>query len=103
MASPSAARNPTEVQMSQLVLPCHTNHRGELSTGQLLKWMDTAACLSGKPSSPSGALVLLGCQGRHQAGSTGASSSAASLAVQRRAYLGVTPAGDPRHSVLLSN
>ncbi|NWX37633.1 ACO11 thioesterase, partial [Notiomystis cincta] len=46
MGSPSAARNPTEVQMSQLVLPCHTNHRGELSTGQLLKWIDTAACLS---------------------------------------------------------
>ncbi|NXC83926.1 ACO11 thioesterase, partial [Cercotrichas coryphoeus] len=46
MASPLAAQNPTEVQMSQLVLPCHTNHRGELSTGQLLKWMDTAACLS---------------------------------------------------------
>ncbi|XP_044530733.1 acyl-coenzyme A thioesterase 11-like, partial [Gracilinanus agilis] len=39
-------RNPTEVQMSQLVLPCHTNHRGELSVGQLLKWIDTAACLS---------------------------------------------------------
>ncbi|XP_056212424.1 acyl-coenzyme A thioesterase 11 isoform X1 [Falco biarmicus] len=46
MASPSPARNPTEVQMSQLVLPCHTNHRGELSIGQLLKWIDTAACLS---------------------------------------------------------
>ncbi|XP_010076251.1 PREDICTED: acyl-coenzyme A thioesterase 11 [Pterocles gutturalis] len=46
MANPSPARNPTEVQMSQLVLPCHTNHRGELSTGQLLKWIDTAACLS---------------------------------------------------------
>ncbi|XP_074732070.1 acyl-coenzyme A thioesterase 11 isoform X4 [Strix uralensis] len=46
MASPSPTRNPTEVQMSQLVLPCHTNHRGELSTGQLLKWIDTAACLS---------------------------------------------------------
>lgn len=42
-------RNPTEVQMSQMVQPCHTNHRGELSTGQLLKWIDTAACLSGKP------------------------------------------------------
>ncbi|KAM9186574.1 acyl-coenzyme A thioesterase 11 isoform 5-T6 [Mergus octosetaceus] len=38
--------SPTEVQMSQLVLPCHTNHRGELSAGQLLKWIDTAACLS---------------------------------------------------------
>lgn len=59
MASPSQPRNPTEVQMSQLVLPCHTNHRGELSTGQLLKWIDTAACLSGEPSFPSGALVLL--------------------------------------------
>ncbi|XP_061307153.1 acyl-coenzyme A thioesterase 11 [Pezoporus flaviventris] len=46
MASPSHPRNPTEVQMSQLVLPCHTNHRGELSIGQLLKWIDTAACLS---------------------------------------------------------
>uniref|UniRef100_A0A8C6XBL7 Acyl-coenzyme A thioesterase 11 n=1 Tax=Naja naja TaxID=35670 RepID=A0A8C6XBL7_NAJNA len=39
-------RNPTEVQMTQMVQPCHTNHRGELSTGQLLKWIDTAACLS---------------------------------------------------------
>lgn len=85
MASPSPARNPTEVQMSQLVLPCHTNHRGELSTGQLLKWIDTAACLSGKPSSPSGAVLLLGCQGRHPAGSTASNSSAASLAVQYRA------------------
>ncbi|XP_027505003.1 acyl-coenzyme A thioesterase 11 isoform X2 [Corapipo altera] len=46
MVSPLPARNPTEVQMSQLVLPCHTNHRNELSTGQLLKWIDTAACLS---------------------------------------------------------
>lgn len=35
--------------MSQMVLPCHTNYRGELSIGQLLKWIDTAACLSGKP------------------------------------------------------
>uniref|UniRef100_A0A6I8NEP9 Acyl-CoA thioesterase 11 n=1 Tax=Ornithorhynchus anatinus TaxID=9258 RepID=A0A6I8NEP9_ORNAN len=39
-------RNPTEVQMSQMVLPSHTNHRGELSVGQLLKWVDTTACLS---------------------------------------------------------
>ncbi|KAJ6662562.1 hypothetical protein lerEdw1_011699, partial [Lerista edwardsae] len=39
-------RNATEVQMSQMVLPCHTNYRGELSIGQLLKWIDTAACLS---------------------------------------------------------
>ncbi|XP_028259513.1 acyl-coenzyme A thioesterase 11b [Parambassis ranga] len=39
-------RNPTEVQMSQIVLPCHANHCGELSVGQLLKWMDSTACLS---------------------------------------------------------
>ncbi|XP_035279046.1 acyl-coenzyme A thioesterase 11 [Anguilla anguilla] len=39
-------RNPTEVKMSQIVLPCHANHRGEISVGQLLKWMDTTACLS---------------------------------------------------------
>lgn len=35
--------------MSQMVLPCHTNHCGHLGVGQLLKWIDTAACLSGKP------------------------------------------------------
>uniref|UniRef100_H2V771 Acyl-coenzyme A thioesterase 11 n=1 Tax=Takifugu rubripes TaxID=31033 RepID=H2V771_TAKRU len=39
-------RNPTELKMSQIVLPCHANHRGELSVGQLLKWMDSTACLS---------------------------------------------------------
>ncbi|KAK1801428.1 hypothetical protein P4O66_022693, partial [Electrophorus voltai] len=48
-------RNPTEVKMSQIVLPCHANHCGELSIGQLLKWMDSTACLSGVcVSSPSG-------------------------------------------------
>uniref|UniRef100_A0ABI7YND5 Acyl-CoA thioesterase 11 n=2 Tax=Felis catus TaxID=9685 RepID=A0ABI7YND5_FELCA len=46
MAGGEGYRNPTEVQMSQLVLPCHTNQRGELSVGQLLKWIDTTACLS---------------------------------------------------------
>ncbi|XP_030631747.1 acyl-coenzyme A thioesterase 11 [Chanos chanos] len=39
-------RNPTEVKMSQIVLPCHANHCNELSVGQLLKWMDSTACLS---------------------------------------------------------
>ncbi|KAM6962875.1 acyl-coenzyme A thioesterase 11b [Aplochiton taeniatus] len=39
-------RNPTEVKMSQIVLPCHANGCGELSVGQLLKWMDSTACLS---------------------------------------------------------
>lgn len=48
MAEDEGYRNPTEVQMSQLVLPCHTNQRGELSIGQLLKWIDTTACLSGE-------------------------------------------------------
>ncbi|XP_074506161.1 acyl-coenzyme A thioesterase 11-like [Sebastes fasciatus] len=38
--------NPTEVKMSQMVMPCHSNHRQELSVGQLLKWMDSSACLS---------------------------------------------------------
>uniref|UniRef100_A0A8C7XLW4 Acyl-CoA thioesterase 11a n=1 Tax=Oryzias sinensis TaxID=183150 RepID=A0A8C7XLW4_9TELE len=38
--------NPTEVRMSQIVMPCHCNHRQELSVGQLLKWMDSTACLS---------------------------------------------------------
>ncbi|KAF7692325.1 acyl-coenzyme A thioesterase 11 [Silurus meridionalis] len=39
-------RNRTEVKMSQIILPCHANHREELSIGQLLKWMDSTACLS---------------------------------------------------------
>lgn len=47
-------RNPTEVKMSQIVLPCHANHRGELSVGQLLKWMDSTACLSGRKTDDSG-------------------------------------------------
>lgn len=47
-AGAMGGHNPTEVQMSQLVLPCHSNQHGELSAGQLLKWIDTAACLSGK-------------------------------------------------------
>uniref|UniRef100_A0A2I3SRJ9 Acyl-CoA thioesterase 11 n=2 Tax=Pan TaxID=9596 RepID=A0A2I3SRJ9_PANTR len=52
MADGEGYRNPTEVQMSQLVLPCHTNQRGELSIGQLLKWIDTTACLSGNAALP---------------------------------------------------
>lgn len=38
--------NPTEVKMSQIVMPCHSNHCQELSVGQLLKWIDSTACLS---------------------------------------------------------
>ncbi|XP_072298053.1 acyl-coenzyme A thioesterase 11-like [Eucyclogobius newberryi] len=38
--------SPTVVKMSQIVMPCHSNPRQELSVGQLLKWMDSTACLS---------------------------------------------------------
>uniref|UniRef100_H3DMX6 Acyl-CoA thioesterase 11 n=1 Tax=Tetraodon nigroviridis TaxID=99883 RepID=H3DMX6_TETNG len=38
--------SPTEVKMSQIVLPCHCNHQQELCVGQLLKWIDITACLS---------------------------------------------------------
>ncbi|XP_042637265.1 acetyl-coenzyme A thioesterase [Orycteropus afer afer] len=37
---------PAEVQMSQTIQSAHANSRGELSAGQLLKWIDTAACLA---------------------------------------------------------
>lgn len=37
---------PVEVQMCQSILPMHANHQGELGAGQLLKWMDTTACLA---------------------------------------------------------
>lgn len=40
--------SPTEVKMSQIIMPCHSNHRQELCVGQLLKWIDITACLSGK-------------------------------------------------------
>lgn len=59
MAEDEGYRNPTEVQMSQLVLPCHTNQRGELSVGQLLKWIDTTACLSGEAAPGTAALPAL--------------------------------------------
>lgn len=52
-------RNPTEVKMSQIVLPCHANHCGELSVGQLLKWMDSTACLSGRKTSLNVSILLL--------------------------------------------
>lgn len=51
-------RNPTEVKMSQIVLPCHANHCGELSVGQLLKWMDSTACLSGRKTSLNVSVLL---------------------------------------------
>uniref|UniRef100_A0A8D0P345 Acetyl-coenzyme A thioesterase n=1 Tax=Sus scrofa TaxID=9823 RepID=A0A8D0P345_PIG len=37
---------PGEVRMSQAIQPAHTNSRGELSAGQLLKWIDATACLA---------------------------------------------------------
>uniref|UniRef100_A0AAY4BLV1 Acyl-CoA thioesterase 12 n=1 Tax=Denticeps clupeoides TaxID=299321 RepID=A0AAY4BLV1_9TELE len=38
--------NGSDVQMCQSILPCHANHQGGLGAGQLLKWMDTTACLA---------------------------------------------------------
>ncbi|NWU67269.1 ACO12 thioesterase, partial [Pterocles burchelli] len=38
----------SDVCMCQTVFPAHANHRGELSAGQLLKWMDATACLAGR-------------------------------------------------------
>ncbi|XP_053557436.1 acetyl-coenzyme A thioesterase [Bombina bombina] len=35
-----------EVQMCHTVNPWHSNHRWELSAGQLLTWIDTTACLA---------------------------------------------------------
>ncbi|XP_071586178.1 acetyl-coenzyme A thioesterase isoform X2 [Heliangelus exortis] len=35
-----------DVCMCQTILPAHSDHRGELSSGQLLKWMDATACLA---------------------------------------------------------
>ncbi|KAI5771657.1 ACOT12 [Gulo gulo luscus] len=37
---------PGEVRMSQAIQPAHANPRGELSAGQLLKWIDATACLA---------------------------------------------------------
>ncbi|XP_006197680.1 acetyl-coenzyme A thioesterase [Vicugna pacos] len=37
---------PGEVRMSQTIQPAHSNPRGELSAGQLLKWIDATACLA---------------------------------------------------------
>uniref|UniRef100_A0A8C0PZ63 Acyl-CoA thioesterase 12 n=1 Tax=Canis lupus familiaris TaxID=9615 RepID=A0A8C0PZ63_CANLF len=37
---------PGEVRMSRAISPAHANPRGELSAGQLLKWVDAAACLA---------------------------------------------------------
>uniref|UniRef100_A0A8C6K4D9 Uncharacterized protein n=1 Tax=Melopsittacus undulatus TaxID=13146 RepID=A0A8C6K4D9_MELUD len=34
------------VCMCQTVFPTHADHRGQLSAGQLLKWMDATACLA---------------------------------------------------------
>ncbi|XP_054434525.1 acetyl-coenzyme A thioesterase isoform X2 [Pteronotus mesoamericanus] len=41
-----ARPGPGEVHMSQTIQPAHASSRGELSAGQLLKWIDTTACLA---------------------------------------------------------
>lgn len=47
---------PGEVRMSQAVQPAHANPRGELSAGQLLKWIDATACLAGRGLAGRGAV-----------------------------------------------
>lgn len=77
-----AYRNPTEVKMSQIVLPCHANHCGELSVGQLLKWMDSTACLSGRRSENISVFYfesITSCTGKTDKHSFQFSSSSASL------------------------
>ncbi|XP_003479521.1 acetyl-coenzyme A thioesterase isoform X1 [Cavia porcellus] len=37
---------PGEALMTQAIQPAHANARGELSAGQLLKWVDATACLA---------------------------------------------------------
>ncbi|NWR35907.1 ACO12 thioesterase, partial [Tachuris rubrigastra] len=39
-------RSPMDVCMCRGILPAHVDPRGELSAGQLLRWMDAAACLA---------------------------------------------------------
>ncbi|KAM4808583.1 acetyl-coenzyme A thioesterase [Rhinophrynus dorsalis] len=45
-AAMSSGYEKGEVQMCHTVNPWHSNHRGELSAGQLLTWIDTTACLA---------------------------------------------------------
>lgn len=40
--------------MSQAIQPAHANPRGELSAGQLLKWIDATACLAGRSAAGRG-------------------------------------------------
>lgn len=51
---------PGEVRMSQAIRPAHANSRGELSAGQLLKWIDATACLAGRGLPGGGAVGLEG-------------------------------------------
>lgn len=44
----SRAMEPGEALMTQAIQPAHANARGELSAGQLLKWVDATACLAGR-------------------------------------------------------
>ncbi|XP_045703679.1 acetyl-coenzyme A thioesterase isoform X1 [Phyllostomus hastatus] len=41
-----AQPGPGEVHTTQAIQPAHANSRGELSAGQLLKWIDATACLA---------------------------------------------------------
>ncbi|XP_037759102.1 acetyl-coenzyme A thioesterase isoform X1 [Chelonia mydas] len=43
---PAEGPSSGQVHMCQTIFPAHATHRGELSAGQLLKWIDTTACLA---------------------------------------------------------
>ena len=58
---------PAEVRMSQAIQPAHANPRGELSAGQLLKWIDATACLSGEAEPGMAALLALATHTRGEA------------------------------------
>uniref|UniRef100_A0A452I002 Uncharacterized protein n=1 Tax=Gopherus agassizii TaxID=38772 RepID=A0A452I002_9SAUR len=45
---PAEGQSSGQVLMCQPIYPAHAAHRGELSAGQLLKWIDTTACLAGQ-------------------------------------------------------
>ena len=61
MMCDSSYKNPTEVELNQLILNSHTDARSatSLNKGQLLKWMDTVACLSAERHAKSACVTAL--------------------------------------------
>lgn len=62
-----------EVHMSQAIQPAHANSRGELSAGQLLKWIDATACLAGRDAA--GRVAGEGARRGHGTGEAGCQGS----------------------------